>query len=94
MSEMVDLVASVMLLQVGIDPEIAQRVAAGEFVSVYPESMWDDLRGVARVVIEAMREPTKAMVLAGDEAGISDGAHDCEVPMADIYRAMLDEALK
>ncbi len=40
-----------------------------------------------------MREPTEAMAKAGDEASLADGAHDCEVPIAHVYRAMIGAAL-
>jgi hypothetical protein len=60
---------------------------AREFVDGYEEA-------VARAVIAAMREPTEAMVTRGERESIRDGAHDCEVPMSDIWRAMSDDALK
>jgi hypothetical protein len=49
---------------------------------------------IARVSIAAMRKPTEAMEDAGRRAMLSYGAHDCEVSPADIWRAMIDEALK
>lgn len=52
--------------------------------------MWTDM---ACAAIEAMREPTEAMAEAGEEMARSDGAHDCEVHMADVYAAMIDAAL-
>lgn len=51
------------------------------------------LREFATIMITNMREPTDQMIRSGDAAALSDGAHDCEVPMADVYRAMVDAAL-
>lgn len=34
------------------------------------------------------------MAGAGKNAAHAEGAHDCEVPMDDVYRAMIDAALK
>lgn len=51
------------------------------------------LEEIARLAIAAMREPTEAMGQAGERAMGAEGAHDCEVREADIYRAMIDAAL-
>jgi hypothetical protein len=48
----------------------------------------------ARAALVAMREPTEGMKTIGDRASLRYGAHDCEVPMSDVWRAMIDEALK
>lgn len=52
------------------------------------------LEAIARAAIAAMREPSDAMRAAGERAALADGAHDCEVPMADVWRAMIDAALR
>jgi hypothetical protein len=51
------------------------------------------LEELVRKIIAAMREPTDAMGVAGHKKAKSDGAHDCEVPMTDVWRAMIDAAL-
>ena len=38
------------------------------------------------------KEPTPAMAAEGKKASLAEGAHDCEVPMTDVYRAMLAAA--
>ena len=54
----------------------------------------EQMRDWARACIEALRKPTEAMIRAGDKKSLSEGAHDCEVRVSDIYQAMIDEALK
>ena len=49
-------------------------------------------RRQARAVLTVMREPTEAMLEAGKRAALAKGAHDCEVPMSDVYQAMIDAA--
>jgi len=49
-------------------------------------STWDEWIDEARAAIEAMREPTEAMINAGDRTD-----HDVEATM--VWRAMIDEAL-
>lgn len=45
-------------------------------------------------VLDAMETPTAVMDEAGTSTMDSDGAHDCEVRVADIYAAMIKEARK
>ena len=59
-----------------------------------PVRVWDFYRTYARAMIAAQREPTAAMVEAGSQASIAEGARDCEISMGDVWRAMNDEALK
>ncbi len=47
----------------------------------------------AQAAITAIREPTEAMEEAGKQASLSDGAHDCEVPISVIYKSMIEAAL-
>ena len=47
-----------------------------------------------QAAIAAMREPTDLVATAGRDAMCSEGAHDCEVSVRDIWPAMIDEALK
>jgi hypothetical protein len=49
---------------------------------------------IARAAIAAMREPAAAMAEAGKLAAYAEGAHDCEVAMSDVWRAMIDAALE
>jgi hypothetical protein len=48
---------------------------------------------LALVAIAVMREPTEAMAEAGDLAARAEGAHDCEVPMSDVWKSMIDAGL-
>jgi len=43
--------------------------------------------------IAELREPSAAMAAAGKNASLAEGAHDCEVPMSDVWRAMVDALL-
>lgn len=81
MSEMVERVARA----------IAEEINGGKFDDArwYNDDQRDVHRRRARAAIEAMREPTEAMLTAGDSAMIrkDDAA-------ADAWQAMVDEALK
>lgn len=79
--------------------EITERVARALFKmfrSVPPQGeAWRDYLEDAKTVIEAMREPTEAMVLAGYDTG-SPGF--CDEPgengtPAEVWDAMIDAAL-
>jgi len=65
--------------------EMVERVALALWKDRYPDEEWNeidrrDYEGHARAAIEAMREPTQAMKLAGQ-------------PDTYIYRKMIDAAL-
>ena len=49
---------------------------------------------VARAAIEAMREPTEAMVKIGDEHQTDELGNPCPMSAASVWRAMADEALQ
>ncbi len=53
----------------------------------------NELYEAAYSALAAMREPTEKMTAVGERASLRDGAHDCEVRMSDVYRAMIDAAL-
>lgn len=74
-----------------------ERVARALFPAVFElprvrlyQADYDEAYRLARVAIEAMREPTDAMGAAGIEA---DTEWD-EVNVRGIYRAMIDAALE
>lgn len=68
--------------------EMIERVALAISGSNDPANILTIHRDRAKAAIEAMREPTKAMVSAGyDEA---DGSH----LWREVWKAMIDEALK
>lgn len=52
----------------------------------------EDWPAIVRAVLEAMREPTKAMVTAGANAGASEPIEHSNFAIA--WVAMIDEALK
>jgi hypothetical protein len=73
----------------------AQSPTQGEtWENIYPEAR-EQIRCIARAAIEAMAEPTEAMVMAGYEA--DNGCHADEYPrpngVKNIYRAAIDAAL-
>jgi hypothetical protein len=43
--------------------------------------------------LKEMREPTEKMAAHGKEMALSEGAHDCEVPMSAVWREMIEAAL-
>jgi hypothetical protein len=59
-----------------------QQYDAGHFGTLRDCYRWE-----ARIAIEAMREPTKGMVLAGIRSDADDFPHA-------VWRAMIDAALK
>ncbi len=65
-----------------------------EFESALSRPRYQHLKAMvdafARAAIGAMREPTSAMVSAGYDVGYSPDPLPCD----DVYRAMIDEALK
>lgn len=75
--------------------EIIDRIAQAICNAGKGQPAWDEAteyqrdfhRAEARAAIEAMREPTKAMLLAGHGANLCDNAPE-------VWQAMIDEALK
>ena len=57
------------------------------------EPLWRSYVSSARAALAALREPTEAMSKAGDRAALAEGAHDCEVRMSAVWRAMIATAL-
>jgi hypothetical protein len=87
MSEMVERVAKVIcgqyMISEGFDESELAAAEAGE--------MWRDFRVSARAAIEAMREPTKAMVAQYENNGYGDiGDRDAAI----IWDEMIDAALR
>lgn len=56
---------------------------------IVPPHLWAEAETVARAVIEAIREPTEAMTVAGDAA-----VADAYTVPAEVWRAMVDAVLK
>lgn len=92
MSEMVELVAKELF-----------KCDAGKYIlEEEKERVWEEAAPIAQLyfmmaaksAIAIMREPTQAMERAGKITMMSQGAHDCEVPISDIYGAMIDAALQ
>jgi hypothetical protein len=86
MTEMIDRVSQALLVRF-------KEVAAAEYGDLddYPRVYIDgrfDLNDLARLAIQAMREPTEAMLAATGELGVPDDVY------RDQYQAMIDEALK
>ncbi len=77
------------MIKDGEDPD---QVATTYEALSEPEKIY--ALGNARAAIAAMREPSEAMLRAGKRAMGSYGAHDCEVPASEIWKTMIDEALK
>ena len=90
MSEMIDRVArAIAIFELGGDEVAADSPALRWDLTLeknvkqdFPN--WHDYRRSARAAIEAMREPTDAMCVAAED----------EVGERDIFRAMIDEALR
>lgn len=93
MSEIIERVAKVLFaVQSGGPGDIGETTEiVWHHLNEHARNLWFD---IARSAIEAMREPTAEMAKQGNGKALDDGAHDCEVPMADVYRAMIDAALK
>lgn len=77
--------------------EMIERVAKAIFADRYPGEDWKDYQkrdycGHARAAIEAMREPTEAMMAAVDCAGVKAEWLSGKAWAAG-YRAMIDAAL-
>lgn len=82
--------------------EMIERVARA--ITKYPDKPkeWDDyspiaqeiFRTIARLAIEAMREPTEGMCERAFEADLSDYEDDALRYFADIWQEMIDAALK
>ena len=68
--------------------------ADGGHISHYVERHWHEYVGAATFAIEAMREPTAAMTWAGSQESSYDDLQLGTDHMADIWRAMIDAALK
>ena len=81
MSEMIERVARTLCMQLQIDEGFSAESAARAATS----NMWKNYRNAARMAIEAMREPTQAMLQALNNCGGDTDA---------IWPAMIDEALK
>ncbi len=84
MSEMVESVAKAM----------AEQGQAHTKWEDCAETFREKMRAQARAAIEAMREPTPAMVDAGYEADNGEDRHLGERGARDCWRLMVDAALK
>jgi hypothetical protein len=79
--------------------EMIEQVAEA-LIAANERLSWTEARDLARVVIEAMREPTDAMIVAGffDADHSIESVGDLAPPPEDqprlIWQAMIDEALK
>ena len=87
--------------------EMIERVAKALFLKNNPRLSWekasrestDHFRSVAKIAIEAMREPTEAMLVSGDEQIIEFlkdhiFALRDSTPAAAAWQLMIDKALK
>jgi len=78
--------------------KVAKAIAVEQDLSNdYAEVIMDDLKGMARAAIEAMREPTEGMTKAAIGYGIPlsgmyEGSEEDFVE--DVYEAMIDKALE
>ncbi len=104
MSEMVERVARAICAAKGDDPDEKCEDWMREF------SGWRGYQKSARAAIEAMREPTKEMIVAADakledcidsdldSGGDGEGRNYCETVRSDtpsiLFKAMIDEALR
>ncbi|XKM40289.1 hypothetical protein A4U53_030625 [Rhizobium ruizarguesonis] len=84
MTSMVERVARVAYEKMGFAYDGRTIMANGR-----PYGNWATALGIARAAIEAIREPTEAMVLANSDAG----GPDDQQTIAD-WQAMINEALK
>ena len=102
MSEMVERVARALAEASGFDSETLvlpfrgpQPVTGdGYMLSRDPVPLWTHYCGKALAAIKAMAYMTPEMLDAGQAAMAAEGAHDCEVPVSEIYMAVIDGALK
>lgn len=85
MSEMVERVAKALgaTLIPGSATVTAEYVVSAELIGRF-----------ARAAIEAMREPTEAMVKASQSLWTHEGPYHSEAPGEEQWPAMIDEALK
>ena len=83
-SEMVERVARAICTASGVDPDIVHTDKFGEKLVC-----WIHFEPQARAAIEAMREPTRVMVYAGDLEG---GGHYSFAKL--VFQAMIDAALQ
>ena len=99
MNEMVERVARAICAADGKDPDADWRDVGPVMLMVaveHPEN-WHHYVKQAKSAITAMREPTEAMVGASRDmpgtfdGGFFDAPEDC---VADIWRAMIDAAMK
>ncbi len=65
--------------------DMVERVARAIQEGIPLEPTWEDCLGLARDAIAAMREPTEAMILRGEED---------QYRVEYIWRYMIDESLK
>lgn len=86
-----------------VDELLTQNIAARSwgngFEGLNPPVRWSEVAKAAAAAHKTAlaeagytivpREPTEAMTARGEEEALRDGAHDCEVSMADVYRAMI-----
>ena len=77
---------------------MVKRVTAAIAAACREAATWGDeycspemAEAAARAAIEAMREPTRLMILAGD---LSDGATSGPTNLEVAWRAMIDAALR
>jgi hypothetical protein len=90
MNEMIERVARALAVSRGVDPDRPHAIGRDGVLQL----MWDLYVPDAKFAVSAMREPTEGMAAAGELAARAEGAHDCEVEMSDVYRAMIDAALE
>lgn len=92
--EMIERVARALCRADGNPRDIRIGGPLGDKTETQIDKIWFAWLRPAYAAIVATREPTVAMSKAGDLAARGQGAHDCEVPMSDVWRAMVDAALR
>jgi hypothetical protein len=68
---------------------VARAIAESHYPDKCVESMWQHMMPDAIAAIEAMREPTEAMVNAGYDVGYSPDPLPCDA----VWKAMIDAAI-
>lgn len=92
MSEMLDRIEYAMVDSIKADGDVFSRYDGAGLMTLDGQF---DIRGLARAVIEAMREPTARMISEGESAasiGLRKPTDDEGVPR--VWRYMIDAALK
>ncbi len=85
---MIERVARARCAEQGINPDAPFRNLVGDKQRIVNWQAWT---GEARAAIEAMREPTDAMIDAG---AVAEGDGNLEAQARNLWAAMIDAALK